>query len=107
MVKHFLNIDLVGKKSLRKILSLSRKFKKDRKKKNSNQILSGKILGMIFVQPSTRTRVSFEIGMKQLGGDVVILDHLNTQLVRGETMADTARVLSRYLVFMLIRTGNE
>ena len=79
MVKHFLNIDLVGKKSLRKILSLSRKFKKDRKKKNSNQILSGKILGMIFVQPSTRTRVSFEIGMKQLGGDVVILDHLNTQ----------------------------
>jgi|TARA_B100001750_G_C15410833_1_gene547680 ornithine carbamoyltransferase len=107
MVKHFLNIDLVGKKSLRKILSLSRKFKKDRKKKNSNQILSGKILGMIFVQPSTRTRVSFEIGMKQLGGDVVILDHLNTQLVRGETMADTARVLSRYLDIMMIRTGNE
>ena len=107
MIKHFLNIDSAGKENLRKILSLSKKFKKDKTHKKGSKNVRGKILGMIFVQPSTRTRVSFEIGMKQLGGDVVILDHLNTQLVRGETMADTARVLSRYLDIMMIRTSDE
>ena len=107
MIKHFLNINSVGKKNLKQILSLSKKFKEGRARKKGSRILHGEILGMIFVQPSTRTRVSFEIGMKQLGGDVVILDHLNTQLVRGETMADTARVLSRYLDIMMIRTNDE
>jgi ornithine carbamoyltransferase len=62
---------------------------------------------MIFEKPSTRTRVSFEVGMKQLGGHVVLLSDAETQLGRGETMADTARVLSRYVDAIMIRTGDH
>ena len=61
---------------------------------------------MIFEKPSTRTRVSFEVGMNQLGGDSVILTHTETQLGRGETIADTARVLSRYVDAIMIRTDS-
>jgi ornithine carbamoyltransferase len=59
---------------------------------------------MIFEKPSTRTRVSFQVGMTQLGGDVVVLSHQDTQLGRGETIPDAARVLSRYVYIMMIRT---
>jgi ornithine carbamoyltransferase len=67
--------------------------------------LDGKILAMIFEKPSTRTRVSFEVAMRQLGGDVIVLDTTGTQLGRGETIADTARVLSRYVDAIMIRTN--
>lgn len=66
--------------------------------------LDGKILAMIFEKPSTRTRVSFESGMKRLGGEVVILNGTEMQMDRGETVADTARVLSRYVDCIMIRT---
>lgn len=68
------------------------------------QPLSGKTLAMIFEKPSTRTRVSFEVGMRQLGGGVVLLNPGDTQMGRGETVADTARVLSRYVDCIMIRT---
>jgi ornithine carbamoyltransferase len=66
--------------------------------------LDGKMLAMIFGKPSTRTRVSFEVAMRQLGGDVIVLDTASSQLGRGETIADTARVLSRYVDAIMIRT---
>lgn len=69
--------------------------------------LAGKTLALIFEKPSTRTRVSFEVGMRQLGGEVIVLSAADTQLGRGETVADTARVLSRYVDAIMLRTGQE
>src|SRR5256884_1608845 len=66
--------------------------------------LEGKTLALIFEKPSTRTRVSFEVAMRQLGGDVVVLSGREMQTGRGETVADTARVLSRYVDGMVLRT---
>ena len=68
--------------------------------------LDGKTLAMIFEKPSTRTRVSFEVAMRQLGGDTIILGTADSQLGRGETVADTARVLSRYVDAIMIRTNH-
>ena len=62
---------------------------------------------MIFEKPSTRTRVSFEVGMKQLNGDVVILDHADTQLGRGESLEDTIKVLGRYVDIIMYRGSEE
>ena len=64
----------------------------------------GKVLAMIFDKPSTRTRVSFDVGMRQLGGETILLDGESSQMGRGETVADTARVLSRYVDAIMIRT---
>ena len=69
--------------------------------------LKGKTIVLIFEKPSTRTRVSFEVGMMQLGGNVVVLSERDSQLGRGETPADTARVLSRYADMMMIRTDSH
>ncbi len=66
--------------------------------------LAGKTLALIFEKPSTRTRVSFEVAMRQLGGDVIVLSGKDMQLGRGETLADTARVLSRYVDAIMLRT---
>src|SRR5689334_8809786 len=66
--------------------------------------LKGRLLAMIFEKPSTRTRVSFEVAMRQLGGEVVLLDAGTSQISRGETVADTARVLSRYVDAIMMRT---
>ena len=68
--------------------------------------LTGKSVALIFEKPSTRTRVSFEVGIRQLGGDVIMLPGNQTQLDRGETVADTAKVLSRYVDAILLRTDN-
>jgi len=69
--------------------------------------LAGKALALIFEKPSTRTRVSFEVGMKELGGEVIVLERDGSQLGRGETVADTARVLSRYVDAIMLRTTKE
>jgi ornithine carbamoyltransferase len=89
--------------TLRHILAMAERFKVD---DSRVQPLAGKTLAMIFEKPSTRTRVSFEVGMCQLGGNVVVMSPQETHLGRGETVADTARVLSRYVDAIMIRTDN-
>ncbi len=99
--KHFLDLDTFDTPTLRHILDLGVAYKAGKGRPAS---LAGKMLAMIFEKPSTRTRVSFEAGMKQLGGDVIMLSSGDTQLGRGETIADTARVLSRFVDALMIRT---
>jgi ornithine carbamoyltransferase len=100
--RHFLDLDRVEAPELRRILDLGKGYKRERRA--AEKPLLGKTLCMIFEKPSTRTRVSFEVAMKQLGGDVVILSSGDSQLGRGESIADTARVLSRYVDAIMIRT---
>ncbi|MGE5504180.1 MAG: ornithine carbamoyltransferase [Actinomycetota bacterium] len=102
--RHFLDLDRFDAATLRAILDLGHAYKQGRKPHGEAKPLAGKALAMIFEKPSTRTRVSFETGMKQLGGDVIILTRSDTQLGRGETIADTARVLSRFVDAIMIRT---
>lgn len=104
-LKHFLDLDLFETKTLRRILDLGKAYKTGTSEYGARP-LGGRILAMIFEKPSTRTRVSFEAGMRQLGGDVIVLSHNDTQLGRGETIADTARVLSRYVDAIMIRTND-
>lgn len=100
--KHFLDLDRVGKEELRGILDLGKSLK-DGTAANPRP-LRGKTLAMIFEKPSTRTRVSFEVGIRQLGGEAVVLSPDEMQLGRGESVEDTARVLSRFVDAIMIRT---
>ena len=100
--RHFLDIDRVGSAELRRMLDLGLAFKRSNTR---GKALKGKILAMLFEKPSTRTRLSFEVAIKQLGGDAVVMTDASSQISRGETMADTARVLSRYVDAIMIRTG--
>ena len=100
--RHFLDLDKLETKTLRQILALGAKYKKH--PKAGEGVLRGKSLAMIFEKPSTRTRVSFELAMQQLGGWAVVLERESSQLGRGETVADTARVLSRYVDAIMLRT---
>jgi ornithine carbamoyltransferase len=100
-IRHFLDLDELAPETLRGILDLGLGFKAATNE--PARPLEGKSLAMIFEKPSTRTRVSFELGMKTLGGDVVMLSTTDTQLGRGETVADTARVLSRYVDIIMLR----
>ncbi|TGE33146.1 ornithine carbamoyltransferase [Desulfosporosinus sp. Sb-LF] len=86
------------------ILDVARKLKEEQKAGRPHPVLQGKTLGMIFTKSSTRTRVSFEVGMYQLGGHALFLSGRDIQLGRGETIADTARVLSRMVDGIMIRT---
>ncbi len=101
--RHFLDLDRFDRTTLRRILDIGASIKRSRKQAD---LLAGRTLAMIFEKPSTRTRVSFEVGMRQLGGNVVVLNDEASQLGRGESMADTARVLSRYVDAIMIRTDN-
>ncbi len=105
--RHFLDLDQLEPAQLRHILDQSRDYKRARANGGHDQPLAGKTLALIFEKPSTRTRVSFEVGMRDLGGRTVMLGTTDTQLGRGETIADTARVLSRYVDAIMIRTTAE
>ncbi|MBX2832537.1 MAG: ornithine carbamoyltransferase [Rhodospirillales bacterium] len=105
-IRHFLDLDKMTSGDLKDILALG-DSEKAGKAPFGDKPLAGKTLALIFEKPSTRTRVSFEVGMRQLGGDVVILDSDSTQLGRGESIADTARVLSRFVDAIMIRTTDE
>jgi ornithine carbamoyltransferase len=104
-LRHFLDLDLLDGATLRDILALGVAFKRKAPLHGDPRPLKGKTLAMIFEKPSTRTRVSFEVGVRQLGGEAVILSQHDTQLGRGETIADTARVLSRYVDAIMLRTS--
>lgn len=102
--RHFLDLRDFDTPTLRQMLDVASGFK--RAGGVSSRPLAGKTLALIFEKPSTRTRVSFEVGMRQLGGDVIVLTGKETQLGRGETVADTARVLSRYVDAIMLRTDS-
>ncbi len=104
MTNHFLDIHLFPSETLREILDRAIAFKKSNVKQLD--LLRGRTLVMIFEKASTRTRVSFEVGMRQLGGHVITLSSGDSQLGRGETVADTGRVLSRYADAIMLRTNS-
>ncbi len=103
-MKDFISLHDYSKEELTKLLELAIKLKAENKKGIAHPILAGKTLGMIFTKSSTRTRVSFEVGMTQLGGYPLFLSANDIQLGRGETIYDTAKVLERYLDGIMIRT---
>ena len=103
--RHFLDLKDFDTATLRRMLDIASGFKGARG--ISSRPLAGKTLALIFEKPSTRTRVSFEVGMRQLGGEVVNLTGKDMQLGRGETVADTAKVLSRYVDAIMLRTDSH
>ena len=106
--RHFLDINSTPLADLQSMLAASSAMKAQLKAhEQSKKPLEGKTLAMIFERPSTRTRVSFDVGMRQLGGESIMLTGAEMQLGRGETIADTARVLSRYVDAIMIRILNH
>ena len=101
--KNILTLDELDSKELQHLLELAIELKKQQKKGNQNPVLQGKTLAMIFEKPSTRTRVSFEVAMLQLGGHAITLSSDNLQTSRGETISDTAKTLSRYVDVIMAR----
>jgi ornithine carbamoyltransferase len=109
-VRHFLDIDRLDAKSLRRMIDNAHDMKKAGRKvpvKMRPKGIEDKVLILIFEKPSTRTRVSFDIAMRQLGGTTLALNHTDLQLGRGESIADTARVLSRYGDAIMIRANSH
>jgi ornithine carbamoyltransferase len=102
-VRHFLDLIDIPKSDLQGMIDESRAMKAALKRGEQKKPLAGKTLAMIFDKPSTRTRVSFDVGMRQLGGESIMLTAQEMQLGRGETLADTARVLSRFVDGIVIR----
>jgi ornithine carbamoyltransferase len=100
-LRHFLDLGDFDPATLRQMLDVAANYKRGG---TSSRPLAGKTLALIFEKPSTRTRVSFEVGMRQLGGETIVLSARDMQSGRGETPADTARVLSRYVDAIMLRT---
>lgn len=106
-MKHLLKMLDLSKEEILDILNLADQLKYENKNGIEHHVLKGKTLGMIFQKSSTRTRVSFETGMYQLGGQALFLSNRDLQIGRGEPVQDTARVLSRYLDGIMIRTFEQ
>ena len=99
-MKHFLSIEDFTRDEIEEIFEKAHFFKKN----PYSNFLQNKTFALIFEKPSTRTRVSFEVGIKQLGGDTIFISNRDSQLARGEEISDTSRVLSRYVDGVIIRT---
>lgn len=106
-MKHLLSLKDLTTEEILNILEMAKKLKYELQNDIEHKILKGKTLGMIFTKSSTRTRVSFEVGMVQLGGYPLFLSSQDIQLGRGETIEDTAKVLSRYVDGIMIRTYKQ
>ncbi len=111
-LRHFLSLSDAGGEAIAAMLGDAQERKAARADWPKGQVdadapLAGHVLAMIFEKPSTRTRVSFDLGIRQLGGSSVVLDGASSQLGRGETVADTARVLSRFADAIMIRTDHH
>mgnify|MGYP002718259473 CR=1 FL=1 len=111
-MKHFLDIHTTDKADLRSIIdqALAMKTARNNRPKGTpddEQPLAGRMVALIFEKPSTRTRVSFDLGVRQMGGQTMVLSGAEMQLGHGETIADTARVMSRYVDLIMIRTFEE
>ena len=107
MIRHLLTGREFDRAALEQLIETTASLKAGRGKANQPRPLEGKSIGMIFAKSSTRTRVSFEVGIHELGGQPIYLDESKTQMGRGETIADTARVLSRFLHGIVIRTFRQ
>lgn len=105
-VKHFTDLNCISAADLRKIITLAASLKKQNLSKQ-NKLLAGKNLAMIFEKNSTRTRVSFEVGMNHLGGHAVVMSKNDMQLGKGESVADTAKVLSRFVDGIMMRCDSH
>jgi ornithine carbamoyltransferase len=107
--RHFLDIDTYSTETLQHILNAAHTLKRSFKTGAGAQpkLAEGAVLAMLFEKSSTRTRVSFDVAMRQLGGETIVLNHSDMQLGRGETIADTARVLSRYLDVIMMRATSH
>lgn len=106
-MKHLLKLQDLTQKEILELLNIADQLKFEKKNGITHHLLSGKTLGMIFQKSSTRTRVSFEVGMYELGGTALFLSNRDLQIGRGEPVEDTARVLSRYLDGIMIRTFEQ
>ena len=106
-MKHLISLNDLTKDEILNIITLAEKLKNDNEDRTIHHVLKGKTLGMIFSKSSTRTRVSFEVGMYQLGGSALFLSSNDIQLGRGESIYDTANVLSQYLDGIMIRTFKQ
>lgn len=106
-LRHFIDLDLLTPDEIRHILDSALKIKAHfkRKRHKAKKLCEGRVLATIFEKPSTRTRVSFDVGMRDLGGSCITLSSNDLQLGRGESIADTARVMSRYVDVMMLRTS--
>lgn len=106
-IRHFTDLSTVSGADLRHILTDASARKAELKAGNRSRPLDGKVLAMIFEKPSTRTRVSFDVAMRQLGGETIMLTSAEMQLGKSETISDTAKVLSRYVDAIMIRTTDH
>jgi ornithine carbamoyltransferase len=111
-MNHFLDIHTTSKSDLRQMIDSAQTMKQARLSlpkgtPDADQPLAGQMVALIFEKPSTRTRVSFDVGVRQMGGQTMVLSGADMQLGHGETIADTARVLSRYVDLIMIRTFEE
>ncbi len=106
-IRHFIDICDFDSATLKALIASARELKADGKVSGSIRVPPSTVLALMFDRPSTRTRVSFDVAMRQLGGETLVLNSGETQLGRGETIADTARVLSRYVDAMMLRTGSH
>src|ERR671933_3019936 len=102
--RHYTRVADWSREELEQVLDLADELKELQRRREEHHLLPGRTLGMIFQKPSTRTRVSFEVGIAQLGGTGLYLSAGDLQLGRGETIRDTGTVLSRYLDAIMIRT---
>ena len=108
--RHFLDIDRIDARTLRRIVDMARAMKKAGKRvpvKLRPEGVADAVLMLIFEKPSTRTRVSFDVAMRQLGGQTIALNHTDLQIGRGEPISDTAKVLSRYVDAILVRANKH
>ncbi len=111
-MNHFLDIHKTSPEDLRQIIDQAAAMKAARADRpkgaaDDDQPLAGRMVALIFEKPSTRTRVSFDVGVRQMGGETLVLSGKDMQLGHGETIADTARVMSRYVDLIMIRTFDE
>ena len=111
-MQHFLDIHKSAPEALRQIIDQAMEMKNDRAGQpraalDRGRPLAGQMVALIFEKPSTRTRISFDVGVRQMGGETMVLSGADMQLGHGETIADTARVLSRYVDLIMIRTFEE
>lgn len=107
MIKHFIDLNEISAAELQKILLLAKKLKKEKSHAKQAKLLSHKNLAMIFEKTSTRTRVSFEVAINQLGGQAIVMNKNDMQLGKGESVEDTAKVLSRFVDAIMIRANSH